>query len=107
MILDYLRRENDVAAQARVGGWVALAEADIRQRLRAPWMVRPSYLTFDDITQPTSFLAAGLQEAPSSYCGAEAAYLVDSRGGTELTFLSPSQLDGFLFGGSGPPRYIC
>jgi hypothetical protein len=107
MILDYLRRENDTAAQARVGGWVALAEADIRQRLRAPWMVRPSYLTFDDIAQPTSFLEAGLQEAPESYCGAEAAYLVDSKGGTELTFLSPSQLAGFLYSGSAPAKYIC
>jgi hypothetical protein len=107
MILDYLRRENDAAAQARVGGWVALAEADIRQRLRAPWMVRPSFLSLDEIAHPTSFLTAGLQETPFSYCGAEAAYLVDSRGGSELIFLSPSQLEGVLFGGSGPPKYIC
>ncbi len=47
-ILRWLERESETEAGDRVDDWIALAETDMGQRLRAPWMVQVAALYLDE-----------------------------------------------------------
>jgi hypothetical protein len=98
LILQYLERTADAEAVASVGGWVALAEADVRQRLRAPWMIRVA----PAVVVPNVALPF---ELPDSFLGAVAAYVLQDTYSAEVEFLAPSQLAPYL-NRPGRPKYI-
>lgn len=97
-ILAYLEDTNSAESQAMVGSWVALAEADIRQRLRAPWMIRVApAVPVEDAAAPFRL--------PDSFVGAVAAYVVQDSYAAEVEFLASSQLAPYIHR-TGSPRFL-